>query len=292
MRALSAGLASLVVLTFASSAAAAVSGSFKVDGKAPIQPKFASAYEVRDQRDGRSRQIEVVLSEAAFDAAAAAADLDPHTQGINQPALMEHNYILLWVAADGSVSMNATYTDGMVQYIDETGQSLRADLKTNTAGHIAGRIYTPKAVKTMGGESYQVDVTFDVDVTRQKAGTALGKDGGEPGKAFMALSTAINGKKWDAIQKGLSADTRKRLIEDYRTPEENMKDTIDMLKIWLPKAKTKVTGGEMNGEAATLDVEGEVYEGRNGLWLVRMLHEGDVWVFDRASMAGLLPKKK
>jgi hypothetical protein len=292
MRALSAGLASLAFLALSSNAFAAASGSFKVEGKAPIQPKFASAYEVRDQRDGRHRQVEVVLSEAAFDAAAAAGDLDPHTQGINQPALMEHNYILLWVSTDGHVSMNATYTDGMVQFIDETGQGLRADLKTNTADRISGRLYTPKPVKTMGGDSYQVDVTFDVEITRQKAGTVLGKDGGDPGKAFMALNAAINGKKWDAIQKALSADTRKRLIEDYRTPEENMKDTIDMLKIWLPKAKTKVTGGEMSGTAATLEVEGEVYEGRNGLWLVRMLREGDAWVFDRAAMAGLLPRKK
>src|SRR5204862_1463249 len=73
------------------------SGEFKTTTRKPIRPKYAAAFEARDQRDPRKRIIEVVLSSEPVDTAAAVADLDPHTNIINQPALMNHDYILLWV---------------------------------------------------------------------------------------------------------------------------------------------------------------------------------------------------
>src|SRR5258707_7107757 len=73
------------------------SGQFTVSKRPPIKPKYAAAYETRDQRDARKRAVEVVLSEEPVDMAAAIGELDPHTNLINQKALMGHNYIILWV---------------------------------------------------------------------------------------------------------------------------------------------------------------------------------------------------
>src|SRR5207244_7895041 len=110
------------------------SGEFKAGTRAPIRPKYAAAYETRDMRDARKHAVEVILSEAPVDVAAAVADLQPHTNIINQPALMEHNYIVLVVRPDGDVSMNATYSERMSQFVDMTGAmgSLKAALSTHT----------------------------------------------------------------------------------------------------------------------------------------------------------------
>ena len=86
------------------------SGEFTAGTRPPIRPKYAAAFETADQRDARKMAVEVVLSEAPIDIAAAAAELDPHSNVINQSALRDHNYVLLWVRPDDDVSMNATYS--------------------------------------------------------------------------------------------------------------------------------------------------------------------------------------
>src|SRR5438105_8469519 len=65
------------------------SGQFTAGKRPPIRPKYAAAYETRDQRDARKTAIEVVLSEEPIDVAAAAAELDPHSNVINQKALRD-----------------------------------------------------------------------------------------------------------------------------------------------------------------------------------------------------------
>src|SRR5882724_2608750 len=180
-------------------------GEFKCAGRKSILPKYAAAFEARDQRDPRKRIVEVVLSEAPVDAAAAAADLDPHTNVINQPALMDHDYILLWVRPGDDVSMNATYGERMLQLVDMTGSmgDLKAEMKTSTADRVDGRLWSPKPVKTDSG-TWSVDVHFAADVVRVPAGTRLPADGGEPGKAFKALLAARAAKNWGAIQKSVT----------------------------------------------------------------------------------------
>src|ERR1051326_6959875 len=69
---------------------ATASGQFTASRHDPIRPKYAAAFETRDQRDARQRVIEVVLSEEPVDVKTAVRDLDPHMNVINQPALMDH----------------------------------------------------------------------------------------------------------------------------------------------------------------------------------------------------------
>src|SRR3954451_9486095 len=108
------------------------SGQFTAGKRPPIKPKYAAAYETRDQRDARKTAVEVVLSEEPIDIAKATAELDPHSNVINQKALRDHNYVLLWVRPDNDVSMNATYSDTMTQYVEMSGSRMTADLTTNT----------------------------------------------------------------------------------------------------------------------------------------------------------------
>jgi hypothetical protein len=266
------------------------SGQFTAGKRPPIRPKYAAAYETRDQRDARKIAIEVVLSEEPIDVVQAAAELDPHTNVINQKALSDHNYVLLWVRPDNDVSMNATYSDTMTQYVEMTGSRMTADLTTNTRDKIAGRIFSPKPLKTMDGDEYTIDLKFSTEVTHPPAGTKLPADGGEPGKALKALQAAIAKKSWEGIKSTVSAKNAESFDESYRTPKENLDDAIQTLGFWLPKKGGKITGGELRGDSAILNLEGELFENQNALFLVRMVKENSRWVFDRATKAGMIDK--
>jgi hypothetical protein len=266
------------------------SGQFSAGKRPPIRPKYAAAYETRDQRDARKIAVEVVLSEEPVDIAEAAAELDPHSNVINQKALRDHNYVLLWVRPDNDVSMNATYSDTMTQYVEMTGSRMTAALTTNTRDKIAGRIFSPKPLKTMDGEDYTIDLKFSAEVTHPPAGTKLPADGGEPGKAFNALQSAIAKKSWAGIKTNVTAKTLESFYESDRTEKENLADAIQTLGFHLPKKPGKITGGELRGDSAILNLEGELFERQNALFLVRMVKDGSKWVFDRAVNAGLIDK--
>jgi hypothetical protein len=264
------------------------SGQFTVSKRPPIKPKYAAAYATHDQRDARKSAIEVVLSEEPIDVAEAVAELDPHTNVINQKALRDHNYVLLWVRPDNDVSMNATYSDSMTQYMEMSGSRMTADMSTNTPAKVAGHLFSPKPLKTMDGDDYTIDLKFSTEVTRPPAGTKLPVDGGDAGKAFKALQAAIAKKSWDGIKANVTAKNRESFDASYRTPKENLDDAIQTLGFWLPKKAGKITGGELRGDIAILNVEGEIFEGQNGLFLVRMVKENSRWVFDRAAKAGMI----
>jgi hypothetical protein len=284
-------IAALVVLFYPLIALGGdASGQFTAGKRPPIRPKYAAAYETRDQRDARKIAIEVVLSEEPIDVVGAAAELDPHSNVINQKALRDHNYVLLWVRPDNDVSMNATYSDTMTQYVEMTGSRMTADLTTNTRDKVAGRIFSPKPLKTMDGDDYTIDLKFSTEVTHPAAGTKLPADGGEPGKAFNALQTAIAKKSWAGIKANVTAKTLESFYESERTEKENLADAIQTLGFHLPKKPGKIAGGELHGDTAILNLEGELFEGQNALFLVRMVKDGARWVFDRAVNAGLIDK--
>ena len=268
----SAALAAVVALP---ALAGEASGQFKAGSRPPIKPKYAIAYETRDLRDARKRVVELILSDVPLDAAAAVADLDPHTNAINQDAIDDHNYIVLVVRPDGDVSMNATYSERMVQFIGTAGDSLKVEMTTNTPARVAGRVYSPQPVKTQD-ESWSVDVKFAADVTRPANVTKLAAGGGEPGAALQALLSAMAKKNWAGIKKYTPADKY-----------ENLDEALQTLGMFLPK-KAKITGGELRGDAAVLEVEGEIFEGTKGLVLVRMTKSGSGWVYDRSTRAGFL----
>ena len=266
-------------------------GRFVVKGgktSGTIAPTQAAAYVTRDPRDPRNRIAEVVLSEAAIDVDAAVAALQPHTHVINQDILDDRNYVLLWIASDGHVSMNATFSETMTQFIDKVGESLKATLTTNTPERIAGRVFTDAPVTTMGGETYTVDLTFDTAVTRVPAGTPLGAGGGAPGKALTAFLAAVKQQQWPAIKAGLAPSAVAMFDKSYNSPEENASSASDLLQAWLPKSSLKIVGGELRGDTADLDVEGEMFPGTKALYLARLRQVDGTWLFESAGVVGML----
>lgn len=283
----------LVALGIAASPCVArdAQGRFVVKGSktaGTITPTYAAAFVTRDPRDPRNRVVEVVLTEAAIDVDAAIATLQPHTHVINQDVLEDRNYVLLWVAPDGHVSMNATFGKTMTQFVDKVGDSLKATLSVNTPDRVAGRLFTPAPVATMGGETYTLDLTFDTAVTRVPAGTPLGAGGGAPGKALTAFLAAVKTQQWPAIKTALAPSALATFDKSYNSPEENASSAADILQAWLPKGGLKITGGEQRGDTADLDVEGEMFPGTNALYLARLRQVDGAWLFDSAGMVGML----
>jgi len=264
------------------------SGEFTVTKRAPIRPKYAAAFETRDPGDARKKSIEVVLSEEPVDMKAAMAQLDPHTVLINQDALMKHTYVLLWVHANGDISMNATYPETMTQYIELSGPTMKTEWTTRTENTVAGRFASIKPMKTRSEETYTIDLKFSTAVTRLPAGTKLPADGGEPGKAYKALQAAIAKKSWAGISKNVTPSTLKAFYKDDRTEKENLNDAIETLGFRLPKTVGKITGGELRGDTAILDVEAEIFRGQNGLFFVQMVKDGSRWIFDQATRVGMV----
>jgi hypothetical protein len=266
------------------------SGEFTAGKRPPIKPKYAAAFETRDQGDARKRAVEVVLSEEPVDLTEAVGELDPHTSVINQKALMEHNYVLLWVRPGNAVSMNATYSATMTQFIDTTSDGLKAELTSNTPDRVAGRVFSPKPLKTMSGEAYSINLTFSTSVTHAPAGTKLPAGGGAPGKAFNALQTAMTKKDWDGIKSNVTAKRLESFNDADRSAKENLDDALQTLRMFLPKKPGKITGGELRGDVAILDLEGELFEGQNGLFQIKMIKAGDHWLFDRSTRVGSIDK--
>lgn len=274
------------------SGAGTVTGQFKLKSGGMIAPEAATAYPVREQYNARTESVEIMLSKAPFNVDPDA--LNPHVEAINQEAVRQDNYILLWVTRDGQVSMNATFVATMSQYLDKTGAGggLKAILTTNAPERIAGRILTPEPVKVMSGDSYMCDMTFEVDVVRPTAGTPLPPGGGEPGRAFVAMMASAKKKNWPALRDSVSEGFRKLFDADYRTPEENMEYAIGFLQMSLPKTNRKVTRGTLRGTVATLEIEGDMFPGQKAVYFVRMVKSKGAWLFDGAALAGLVKQMR
>jgi hypothetical protein len=266
-------------------------GAFESQPLGRIAPTVAAAYIVRDQFNARVNEVEIILSTAAVDVAKAVTALAPHTMVINDAALKDTNYVLIWIGADGKVSMNATFSKTMTQFVERASAdgSLRAELTTNTPDKVAGRIFTPAPVKTMSGSTYSVDLTFSASITKAAAGTALQAGGGEPGKALLAFFAARQKKDWPSLKASLSPAATDMFVKSYNDDKENLADLLGTLEFWLPGKDAKITGGKLTGDEAVLDVEGVLTSGIKALTLIRLIRRPSGWLFDSATMAGMLP---
>ena len=289
----------LVLAASAISFAGTVSGQFKSRKKGLIKPISAAAFPVRAPGDLLKTVMLVVLSEGTMDSAEAVQQLDPRTALINQEGMRKKNYISFWIRPNGFVSMNATFHEGMVQYVDSTknaegkggllAQSLEVNFSVNSADQIAARVRSLKPVGTLSDDTYEIDVEFDTSVTHLPAAKNLGPGGGDPGKVLKAFLNAIKTKDWKVLRTCVKSETLQGLVDPDASDEENFETVVDDIAFFLPKGKTKVLGGKDRGEIAILELQGERTKGGlEVLYLVRMLKEEERWRFDRTQIAGFL----
>ena len=271
--------------------AAPITGKFILDGK-PVAVREVAAFRKRDGFNPRQFETYVVLSAKPVDKAAIGEALDPYVVAINDPAVMEADYLAFSVRANGEVGMNAHV--GGTQYIDSSGVimgergSLIASCKENTATRVACTVKTAKPVKTMDGPAWSADLAFESDVISRPAGKPIPAGGGDAGKALLALRAAIGGKDLGKILAFLTPEEAKSYQEDWRSPEENLASANELLDIRVPK-KPKITGGEtLAADRVLLEVEGDPYGSGKMLYLVEMKQVGGKWLFASSSPVGML----
>lgn len=253
-----------------------------------IQPKHAIAYVVRDARNARTTHVEVLLTDVPVEAASLRGELDPHMTAINLEALRDRNYLLLWVAPDGTVSMNATYSETMTQYMNDSAGGLTSAFAANTPTRVDGRVFAKAPLKTMNGDTYSIDVTFSAEVVPAVTGAPLPAGGAEAGQALTALVRAVGKKDWNGIKAGLAPDAVPMFDKSYNTPAENAASAADLFAAWLPLEKLKVSGGMLvNPTTAVLYVEG-VRFGSGWMSIVRMVKTGPAWQFAESVPGGML----
>lgn len=281
-------LAVSLVLAAATLVSAGPASGTVVSKTGTISPKYAIAYVVRDARNPRGTRIELLLTDVAVDSDRLKDDLDRHVAAINFDEIRDRNYLLLWVNGATSVTMNATYSKTMTQYINDTAGGLKADLTTNTPARIEGRIYSTQPFKTFDGDTYTIDVKFSADVVAAPTGTPLPAGGGEAGQALTTFLRAITAKNWPAIKAGLSPKALPMYDRDYNTPAENADSAADIFNARLPMTNVKVAGGQLlSPTVAVLEVEGERFGSRN-LSVVRMVKTGATWQFEESAPVGAL----
>jgi len=271
---------------------APISGKFEIGGKT-IPVKEVAAFRMRDQFHPRQFETYVMLTAKPVDKAAIGASLDPYAIAINDPAVAgEADYLGISIGADGVTALNAHV--GGTQYIDSSGTimgqkgSLVSTCRENTPTRIACTVKTAQPVKSMNGPTWAMDMSFEADVMSRPAGKPMAKDGEAPGKAFLALRAAVGGKDLAKILALMMPEEAKSYQEDWRSPEENLAAAKDILDTRLPK-KPKITGGELVADDhAVLEVEGEPYENGRMLYLVEMRLVGGKWLYQEASIAGML----
>jgi hypothetical protein len=238
-------------------------------------------------RNARATRIEIMLTDVSVNAERLKDNLDPHMTAINFDELRDRNYLLLWVGGN-TVSMNATYSKTMTQYLNDTAGGLKAEFTTNTPARIEGRVFSSAPFKTIKGESYTIDVKFSADVVAAPSGTPLPAGGGEAGTALTTFLSAVTAKNWGGIKAGLSPKALPTYDKSYNTPQENADTAADIFNARVPMTNTKVTTGQLlSPTVAILEVEGDRF-GSPSLSLVRMVKTGATWQFDESAPLGFV----
>jgi hypothetical protein len=271
-------------------AADSASGGITMDGT-QIAPSNVAAFRIRDSFAPRERVSFVMLTASPVERERIAADTDPYALAINDPAVRDADWLGFTIDAKGEVQMNARV--GGVQYVDSSGEimrqqgSLLAECRHNTAERVACHVRTREPVDSMDGPTWTLDVQFDTAVSARAAGTPLPADGGEPGKAFLAVLKTLQGNDLDAILAGLTEEEGEPYRAEYNTPEENLADAKQTMENKLPK-QARITGGELvDANFALLEVEGVPYEGARFLYEVDMRRVEGRWRLNGASIAGM-----
>ena len=152
-------------------------------------------------------------------------------------------------------------------------------LATAPAGRIAGR-WTLAEPGDFFGETYDFDLDFDAAVT-PPPGKPLPADGGEPGKAYRAWTTAVAQGDLPVLRDlaGHDYDAWRIKSDDQDDVKSAMKDLRD----GTPLAP-KILGGRIDGDSAVLWVEGKDRDDILRRGRVQLQRADQAWRFMEADL--------
>jgi len=234
----------------APAAPATASGTFE-DRK--VKLALAGAYAFRDKSAGTGddRVIQVAVSNTKF-VPAALDDYFDRQHAINTLFADDESKVVYFELDDSGKYHGLSYYFGPGV---GCGYCFDSSVKS-TVRAVDGRL---KGELSYKGDDRRFQVQLDVPIPPKEWGEALPKDGGEPGKAYLAYHRALEKRDKKALYALLDAEERARWEKynaenkvdewlDYRWKEEHSELT-----------SIRVTGGFVNGERAVV-----LFDGKNG----------------------------
>jgi len=226
------------------------SGTFE-DRKVKLQ--LAGAYAFRDKSAGTSddRVIRVAVSNAKF-VPAALDDYYDRAHAINTLFADNEDKVVFFELDDAGKYHGLSYYFGPGV---GCGFCFDSTVKS-TVRAVDGRL---KGELSYRGDDRRFQLQLDVPIPPKEWGQALPKDGGEPGKAYLAYHRALEKRDKKALYALLDAEERARWEKynaenkvdewlDYRWKEEHTELT-----------SIRITGGFVDGDRAVV-----LFDGKNG----------------------------
>lgn len=273
------GLALAAVALPSTLHAAGGSGYFRMaDNKQDYRHAVALSRE--SAAEPGKRKINVYVSTHAIDAAAAAGAFDLDDAVTSQLREVGGGMTRITINPDGSDGGIWFWSSEPSDTFNTSGFG-KLSLTTRSATRIEGS-HVLAEPEDFFDKTYQFDLKFAADVTSADfRGSELGAGGGEPGKAYLAWTTAVAKGDVDALRAQMGESAQWMLPAD---DAESSKSYIEMLRYSTP-IDAKVTRGWLDGDQAVIAVEGKDGDGNAQRGVVRMVRDGDRWKEDGKDIA-------
>ena len=203
-----------------------------------------------DAPDGRGSTY-VYLSDVPMDAGRIAAAFHASTAAEEQLGDASAGYVRICINAEGGeCGLYFSHNNPNASF-NSSGYGV-FKLDAAPAGRIAGR-WVLAEPDDFFGETYDFDLNFDVAIT-PPPGKPLPADGGEPGKAYRAWTTAIAKGDLPALRALVGDDYNSWRIKS--DDQDDVKGALKDLRDGTP-VQAKVLRGRIDGDNAVLWVEGK-----------------------------------
>ena len=226
------------------------SGHFR-KGELRLDTTHVLAVEVDEEVDAAQAQTYVYLSSVVLDAAKIATAFQPGSAVDGQLGDGSAGYVRICINADGGeCGLYFSHNNPSASF-NSSGYG-EFELVAAPAGRIAGR-WALIEPGDFFGETYDFDLNFDVAVT-PPPGKPLPADGGEPGKAYRAWTTAVAKGDVPVLAALVGDDYNSWRIKS--DDENDVKAALKDLRDGTP-VKATILRGRIDGDNAVLWVEGK-----------------------------------
>ncbi|RZA19207.1 MAG: hypothetical protein EOP93_09380 [Lysobacteraceae bacterium] len=271
-RVLAAGWALACLLPLSTMVADRGSGHFR-KGELRFEAKHAIAVSVDEDGDAAAMQTYVYLSDVPIDAGRVAAAFHPNSAAEEQLGDGSAGYVRICIDADGSeCGLYFSHNNPNASF-NSAGYGTFT-LQDAPAGRVAGR-WVLAEPGDFFGETYDFDLGFDVAVTLPP-GQPLPADGGAPGKAYRAWTSAVAKADLEALRAmvGRDYDAWRLKSDDPNDVKSALKDLRDGTPV-----QARILRGRIDGDDAVLWVEGQDRDDILRRGRVRMQHAAGAWRF-------------
>jgi hypothetical protein len=240
--------AALLCAAMAAGAAGRGSGHFR-KGEVRVDVKYVVA--VANEEDDAGDRTFVYLSDIPLDPAKIAGAFQASSAAEEQLGDGSAGYVRICIDAEGGECGLYFSHNKPTASFNSSGYG---EFKLDPApeGRVAGH-WTLSKPDDFFGETYDFDLEFDVAIT-PPPGKPLPADGGEPGKAYRAWTTAVAKGDLPVLRALVGGDYNGWRIKS--DDQDDVKAALKDLRDGTP-VQAKVLSGRIDGDTAVLWVEGK-----------------------------------